>query len=529
MQIDVAYLCAGTLIAALIYYLLTKSHDYFHNKPIPSMAVTPFLGSTGRLMLKCCSFPDFIESIYNKYSGAKVFGLFDTMMPMFVLRDPELIKLIAIKDFEYFIDHRPVFGASDIEHPNLIATKTLFTLTGQHWKRMRSTLSPAFTGVKMKQMFELVVECSESMIEFYRKKGAQEYDMKDLFSRFANDVIATCAFGIKVDSSRNRENEFYKNGLEIANFTSFKMLMKLFGFRLFPDWMARFGIDMIGQEQSDFFSKLIKDAIKSRESGVVRPDMIHLLLQARQGMLKHQQQEVEQNAGFAAVEESEIGRTHSTHVMTENEMIGQCFFFFLAGFDTVSTALTFLAYELALNPDVQEKLRKEVEDTNRMLNGGSLTYDSLHKMTYLDMVLSESLRMWPPASAVDRYCVKDYVLDDGQGLKFTIEKGAGIWLPIQGIHHDPRFYNNPKKFDPERFNEKRRLEIQPGTYMPFGIGSRNCIGSRFALMEVKCIMYYLLLNFTIERCNNTTVPPTIVKGFSLLATEKPIIVKLLPK
>uniref|UniRef100_A0A8D8PE48 Cytochrome P450 9e2 n=1 Tax=Culex pipiens TaxID=7175 RepID=A0A8D8PE48_CULPI len=459
----------------------------------------------------------------------RVFGLFDTMMPMFVLRDPELIKLIAIKDFEYFIDHRPVFGASDIEHPNLIATKTLFTLTGQHWKRMRSTLSPAFTGVKMKQMFELVVECSEGMIEFYRKKGAQEYDMKDLFSRFANDVIATCAFGIKVDSSRNRENEFYKNGLEIANFTSFKMLMKLFGFRLFPDLMARFGIDMIGQEQSDFFSKIIKDAIKSRESGVVRPDMIHLLMQARQGMLKHQQQEVEQNAGFAAVEESEIGRANSTHVMTENEMIGQCFFFFLAGFDTVSTALIFLAYELALNTDVQEKLRKEVEETNRTLNGGSLTYDSLHKMTYLDMVLSESLRMWPPAPAVDRYCVKDYVLDDGKGLKFTIEKGAGIWLPIHGIHHDPRFYKNPKKFDPERFNEKRRLEIQPGTYMPFGIGSRNCIGSRFALMEVKCIMYYLLLNFTIERCNNTTVPPNIVNGFSLLATEKPIIVKLLPK
>lgn len=148
--------------------------------------------------------------------------MMDMTRPIFVIRDPELIKQVGVKDFDHFMDHQPVFGNPEYDHPNLLVGKSLFTLAGQRWKTMRATLSPAFTGSKMRQMFELIVECSERMATYYREeaksKGPQEYEMKDVFSRFANDVVATCAFGLAVDSVKDKDNEFYVNGKKMMNF-----------------------------------------------------------------------------------------------------------------------------------------------------------------------------------------------------------------------------------------------------------------------------------------------------------------------
>lgn len=448
----------------------------------------------------------------------------NTVIPLYIVRDPELIKKIAIKDFDHFADHRPVCGSDHGDHPNLMACKALFVLTGPKWKTMRATLSPAFTGAKMKFMFELIVECSEALVDYYRDQGAKEWDMKDLFARFSNDVIATCAFGIKVNSSSDRDNEFYRRGKEMMVFTNFKTQLKIAGYLFTPWLMNWFGIDLIKQEHSDYFAGLIRDTVRTREAnGIIRPDMVHLLMQSRKGILKNQQEDDPEQ------EVSETTRSLPGPTMTESEMIGQCLFFFLAGFDTVSTALTFLAYELALNPDVQEKLSAEIAETHQSLNKRSITYEALHSMKYLDMVISESLRKWPSAPAVDRLCVQDYTLDDGQGLQFRMEKGIGIWIPIYGIHRDPKYYPEPDKFDPERFSEQRKGDIQPGTYLPFGIGPRNCIGMRFALMELKCIVYYLLLNFRLEKTERTEVPPVLEKGYVTLSAANGVWLKMVPK
>ncbi|KAL1397941.1 hypothetical protein pipiens_002460 [Culex pipiens pipiens] len=143
----------------------------------------------------------------------------------------------------------------------------------------------------------------------------------------------------------------------------------------------------------------------------------------------------------------------------------------------------FMAYELALNQDIQQKLYKE-------------------KMTYMDMVVSESLRMWP-VPLIDRLCVRDYSFDEGEGLKFTIEKGACLWFPVHGIHHDAKYYPDPSKFDPERFSEANKGQINTSAYLPFGVGPRNCIRSRLALMKIKAIMYQLMLDFKFERTEKT--------------------------
>lgn len=263
------------------------------------------------------------------------------------------------------------------------------------------------------------------------------------------------------------------------------------------------------------------DNMKQRETnGIVRNDMINILMQVQKGALLHQKDEQDtKDAGFAAVEESSVGKAQHNRVWSENELVAQCFLFFLAGFDTVSTCLTFVSYELLANPDVQQKLFEEIMAVEASLDGKPLSYEVLQKMQYLDQIISETLRLWPPAPFVDRYCVKDYLFDDGQGTRIPIQKGQIVWFPITALHHDAKYFPEPNRFDPERFSEQNRPKINPGAYLPFGVGPRNCIGSRFALMEVKAIVYHLVKNFTLERSGKSRIPLKLEKSYIAMIVE----------
>ncbi|KAL1402070.1 hypothetical protein pipiens_006243 [Culex pipiens pipiens] len=308
MEIDLLHLAAVITIFALVYRHLTKNNDYFHDKPIPSLAVKPGIGSTGSLMFKRCSFSDYIKSIYDKFPSVKVFGLFDTTMPFFVIRDPELIKQIAVKDFDHFVDHRTIMGNDDSGDSPRLFGNSLFSMNGQRWRDMRATLSPAFTGSKMRQMFQLMVDCCETMVRHFDREvgnhgGSMEIEVKDMLSRVGIDVIASCAFGLKVDSFKEQENEFLQQGRKMVNFGRISLVFKMLAFRMFPKLLGGLGFDIIDKDQTEYFTKLIKDTVKARESqGVVRNDMIDLLLQAKKGELKHHQEKEEQE-GFATVQD----------------------------------------------------------------------------------------------------------------------------------------------------------------------------------------------------------------------------------
>jgi cytochrome P450 family 9 len=106
---------------------------------------------------------------------------------------------------------------------------------------------------------------------------------------------------------------------------------------------------------------------------------------------------------------------------------------------------------------------------------------------------------------------------DGKSLHLS--KDDVILIPIHCFHNDPQYFPDPDKFDPSRFSEENLNNIDPDTYMPFGIGPRNCIGSRFALMEIKTIFYYLMLNFSFEMTEKTTIPFKYEKS---LMSRKPL-------
>jgi len=144
--------------------------------------------------------------------------------------------------------------------------------------------------------------------------------------------------------------------------------------------------------------------------------------------------------------------------------------------------------------------------------GGKVNYTDLHAMKYMDMVITETLRFWPPGAALDRKCVKKYTLPPSNASSkegMTLNVGDGLWIPLHEIHRDPKYYENPDTFDPERFSDENKGSINPLTYLPFGVGPRNCIGSRFALMECKAIIFQILQKFTLVPTAKTSHPMKI--------------------
>lgn len=265
---------------------------------------------------------------------------------------------------------------------------------------------------------------------------------------------------------------------------------------------------IFNKKYDDYFKRLVVDNMKYRkENKIVRNDVINILMDAK---------------GMSLTENG----AKPLREWTDEEIVAQCFVFFFGGLDTVSQSLSFTTYELMANEDCQKKLIKEVEETNKALNGQPLTYDDLGKMKYMSAVLDEVLRLWGGAPTIDRVCSKDFVVEDNENGDVLIQKGDIVFIPISGIHTDPQYYENPNKFDPNRFYENESLANET-TFMPFGAGPRKCIANRFALMEIKTVLYYVLSSYSIRTCSKSHIPLELKPGFQL-QSKHGFWVKLMP-
>jgi cytochrome P450 family 3 subfamily A len=121
-------------------------------------------------------------------------------------------------------------------------------------------------------------------------------------------------------------------------------------------------------------------------------------------------------------------------------------------------------------------------------------------MKYLDMVIDETLRMYPPSVTLNRAASTDYEYND-----IKVRKGQIITVAIYALHHDPEIYPQPEQFQPERFSDENKRKRDHQAYMPFGAGPRNCIGMRFALMEMKLMLVSVLAKYRFESCDATPV------------------------
>ncbi|XP_037953656.1 probable cytochrome P450 9f2 [Teleopsis dalmanni] len=363
-------------------------------------------------------------------------------------------------------------------------------------------------------MYQLINQVAEDTANHLKKETNSnpndgiEIEFKDYCVCFTSDVIASAAFGLQVNSLEDRNNEFFVMGKKVTRFTAWQNI-KFFLFGNFKTIMKLLKVELFDKKYSDYFMNLVLDTMKYRvDHKISRPDMINILMEAR-GLIKSE-------------------HPKPNREWTDIDIVGQCFLFFFAGFETASVLVCFALHELMENPETQAKLYEEIQNLTRDIKSKAPTYEQLQGMKYLDMVVSEVLRKWPAAATIGRECNKDFVYED-DNEKIEIKKGESIWIPIAGIHRDPRYYENPEKFDPERFSEENKDNIKPFTYLPFGSGPRICIASRFAQLEAKALIYFLVRDFSIKQTSKTTIPMELSAATFQLIPKSGFWLKLVPR
>ncbi|GJQ77405.1 hypothetical protein Trydic_g20805 [Trypoxylus dichotomus] len=514
----------------LLYWKTAKHYAYWTERNVKQRKQVYFLGDNSKIFLGKESIYEAVVNIYNAFPNERYMGIYQVWLPTLVVRDPDLIKQLTVKDFDHFLNHRAFIP----EGVDPLWNKNLFALKDTQWREMRSTLSPSFTSSKMKMIFTLISECADDFMNYFLEKGeAHVLEMKDTFTRYTNDVIASVAFGIKCDSVRERDNVFFTMGTKATKFgpaTNFKFLLYVIA----PKLSKLLGIAFFPKEVTQFFFNVVMQTIQMRESqGIVRPDMLNLLLEARKNKnISDLETNTSNGSTCTTSKESNTNKEDKAakHYLSDMDIVAQALVFFFGGFESVATLMSFAAYELTLNPECQRELQTEIDETLKECNG-QLTYEAVMKMKYMDMVLSETLRKWPAAVVTDRVCSKDYTIEPIHSHEKPIHLKTGdlIWIPICGIHNDPKYYPDPEKFNPMRFSDDNKANLNPYTYLPFGTGPRNCIGSRFALMETKTILFYMLLKFDLNICKKTDIPIQLNKKAMQLITKNGIWIELKPR
>ncbi|OQV14013.1 Cytochrome P450 3A9 [Hypsibius exemplaris] len=486
-----------------------RKFEYWQKKGIPGPRPWPLVGVFVQTMKMGLGFYD----LWAIQQFGKIFGYFDGSRPILAVSDPDMLRSILVKDFPQFINRRNL----DINGPLLEQSVTV--LHGQKWKDVRSALVPTFTSGRLKQMNGLINECCDNLVSNLGKKADadEEFECQSLFRTVTMDVIASTFFGTKIDSQNDPKNEFTKNAKEAFDFTNFNPVLIIFF--LFPWAMPlakKLGLQIISKEKLDFFVANTKEIIRMRsESNVVRNDFIQLMMRSMNAPDKNEKKPVETTTEVQNADDSqgsdiishnlsvgsgqEKSLSHANYKLTLDEVVAQAVIFFLAGFETSATALTFLTYCLAVEQTIQDKLRQSIEEVMQDLE--EPTFESIAQMHYLDACVNEALRMYPPVSRTERECNEDW---EYKGLK--IAKGTVISIPIYAIQRDEEFWPNPDVYDPERFSYENKQKIKPYTFNTFGQGPRNCIGMRFAYYEIKMVMVHILRNFRILPSAKTEIP-----------------------
>ncbi|XP_012136792.2 cytochrome P450 6a2-like [Megachile rotundata] len=484
----------AAVILFLLYYYSTSALQFWEKRGVKGPKPILFLGNFKDVFLGKVSINDCLVKVYNDFKDEPMVGIFGGHIPHLVLRDPDLIKDVLIKDFPNFVDR--------LVTPNKVErmSEHLFSLEAKRWRPLRACLSPIFTSGKLKEMFHLLVECGNHFEQYLIKlvEKGEDIPCREICSKYTTDVIGSCAFGIEMNALAAEDSEFRNMGRQIFQ-TNFKSVIRD-RLREYPFLFNLIGPFFADREVEDFFTRITNESINYRmQHNFKRHDFIDTLVELKKD-----------------------SRKVSDEPLSEVFLAAQAFVFFAAGFETSSITVTHALYELAFNQSVQDKLRAEVKEVLQRHNG-QITYEMLKEMKYLDAVMNETLRKYPVVLWLSRTAMNDYTFSN---TKVTIPKGQHVIVPVEAIQMDPDIYPEPEVFDPNRFLDENVKDRHAMFYLPFGDGPRNCIGARFAKIQSKVAMIKIFSNFKVDVCDKTMKYNRDVKAFFLLQPTHEIYLKM---
>lgn len=357
--------------------------------------------------------------------------------------------------------------------------KGLLTSDGDFWLKQRRLIQPAFHKQKMNQLVENMKLIITSELKDLTEN--KPVDLFSLMSQLAFNVVAKSLFQISTSENKFDRLKFIIE--EVQNFLIKEIRLPHKGW-----WFALNGQKkrhrLLALEINAIIEEIIKKRIVSKQE---INDLLQMLLETR-------------------YEDTGEG-------MSVNQLIDEIKVLFIAGHETTANALTFTLCLLAKHPEIQEKVLQEIVQIESETDN---VVTQLQKMTYINAVINESMRLYPPAWITDRQNVTDDIIDN-----YNVKKGTLIGISFYELHRNPKYWKNSEDFNPNRFlGEQKKESVQ--YFYPFGAGPRMCIGAGFAVYEMCLAIFYIIKYFEVK-------PHSGEIQYNPLVTLKPVGVEVLFK
>ncbi|KAI5121966.1 hypothetical protein M0805_002036 [Coniferiporia weirii] len=508
MALSIPQACLLSLLSYVLWHALRRFIVKSTLSNIPGPSRTSFWKGNFHQVFSRHGW-DFHRMLFNNYGGiAKLNMLFGD--EQLYVSDPMALHYILVKD-QYAYEETDVVITSS----SLLFGMGLLATLGEHHRKQRKMLNPVFSLKHMRGLIPIFYPIAHNLREVLENQvrdGPKEMNVMKWISRAALEYIGQGGLGYKFDAlDESIENE-YSSSVKLLTPTSAKLqlpqlllppLVKI-GSPAFRrkvlEWIPsrrvqtmRKVVDIMEETSEDIYSKK-KIALERGDKAVV--DQVGMGNDIMSILLK---------ANLEADEEDRL---------PESELLAQMNTFIFAGHDTTTSAVTRILHQLAMNPDVQSKLRTEVRAARA--EHGDLAYDVLMGLPYLDAVCRETLRVFPPVPLLPRTTRRDVVLPllwpitaaDGKTeiREIPIKNNTGIIVSIMGANCSKRIWGEDAgEWKPERWLSPLPESVSsahlPGVYssmMTFSGGGRSCIGFKFAEMEMKLVLSILLERFAFD-------------------------------
>ncbi|XP_061385960.1 cytochrome P450 4C1-like [Danaus plexippus] len=357
----------------------------------------------------------------------------------------------------------------------------LLISNGTKWQHRRKVLTSAFHFDVLKKYFDSIDGNSQRLVRVLQQTNGQSVDVVPILSEYTLNTICESAMGTALSDESSSEGKMYKTSIYQMGHTLFQRFINIY---LHPDFI--FNLSFLGRKQKQHLSVIhnfTKNVIKNRRKLLDIDNISETKVAQADGnisnVFKKKKAAMLDLLLLAEKEELIDGDGIQEEVDT----------FMFEGHDTTQAALTYCLMSLANEEFVQQKAYAEQEcifaGDNRPATLADLT-----EMTYLECCIKESLRLYPPVPFISRKINEPTTLSN-----YTIPAGASCHIHIYDLHRQESIYKNALKFDPDRFLKENSVGRHTYAYIPFSAGPRNCIGQKFAMMEMKSSLSAVLRNF----------------------------------
>lgn len=428
-----------------IHYLYSNMETLTQNKKTIPEAPKQFL--IGSLYYLFRDPYEFLLSNRKKYHS--VYKLSNPLRKAYVVHHPDGIKHI-LQD-----NNKNYHKSFAYEILKILLGNGLLTSEGDFWRKQRRLAQPAFHRQRLANLFELMLGFSNELADDLEENfNGNAVDLAPKMMELTLKIVSKALFSSDVDVHVSKVGDSLDVVLEAA--------MNRIGNPLStPRWIPTKS-NLRENKAVDVLNEVVRGIIKERRnSNEQKDDLLGMLMEA-----------VDEETG---------------EKMDDQQLVDECMTIFLAGHETTAVGMSWLLYCLVKNPDKLEKVYAEIDS---VLGGKKPEMSDLPQLTYTKMVVDESLRLYPPAWLIGRRS-----LEGDNIMGYDIPENSNMLLPVFAVHLDPRWWDKPDQFIPERFTKEEVAKRHKYAYFPFGGGPRLCIGNNFALMEMQIITIALLQRF----------------------------------